>query len=445
MPRREPAEPNHGIFGTLSRLARRHQLLTDGVVAAVLLIASTVWLIDSPYLGVRSAVGQALLIAPLVWRRVHPTIVFLVVAVLALVGWIIGPPLIANGAVLVALYTVATREPKLRVVAATVTAEIGAVLAGWRWHPADTVPRSVLFLTVAVVAALCAGLTSRLASQYVGWLTERARRLEIERDQQASIAAGEERTRIAREMHDIVAHSLSVLVTLVDAAARVNRSDPARADQTLHQASEVGRQALGDMRTMVRVLRTGPDVIDLVPQPGLDQIDELVEGVRATGLDVRSVIEGEAFPMGAAAELTLYRIVQESLTNVMKHASATGATVTLRFNRPTVSVEVVDNGAPGGASSPAHAPAAHAPAVAAPAADPTTAPSTSGHGVTGMRERAALHRGSVLAGPTPGGGWRVAATIRLEPTASVPGSPGPVRSGSQAGALAVTSTSATQG
>lgn len=404
--RPHPAEPNYGILGAARAMVHRHRLTADALLAAALFAASTGWLLDSPHLGLRSLVGQAVLIGPLVWRRAQPMPVFLVISGIALVGWTTGPPLIANGAVLVALYTVAVDGRTTQIVLAGAISELGAILAGWRWHPAGTLPRSVVFLTVTVLAALCAGLTVRLASEYLAWLTERAHRLEIERDQQASIAGAAERTRIAREIHDIVAHSLSVLITLVDAAAVVNRSDPVQADRTMHQASEVGRQALGDMRTMIGVLRTGSDTVDFTPQPGLEQLGELLDGVRATGLAVSLAIEGEAAPVGPAAQLTIYRVVQESLTNVMKHASATTVAVTIRFSPRTVTVQVVDDGTAIGAD---------------PAGGATMAPDRvgvadlRGHGIAGMRERAVLHRGRVDAGPSSDGGWKVGVALSLDP------------------------------
>ena len=179
--------------------------------------------------------------------------------------------------------------------------ELGAALAATRWVPAGTVPRSFLFLTATVVAALFAGLTVRSGSEYMGWLAERAERLEIERDQQKAIGAAIERTRIAREIHDIVAHSLSVVITLADAASVTNASDPARATETMRQASEVGRQALGDMRTVLNVLRTEePDGRSRSPTGHRPARPPLRPGT-GHGLGVEVAVEGEPFALGAAA------------------------------------------------------------------------------------------------------------------------------------------------
>jgi signal transduction histidine kinase len=229
----------------------------------------------------------------------------------------------------------------------------------------------------------------------MGWLAERAERLEIEGDQQKAIGAAVERTRIAREIHDIVAHSLSVVITLADAAAMVNAGDPDRATEAMRQVSEVGRRALGDMRTVVNVLRTDEGrSAELVPQPDMAQLGELFDRVRATGLDVGVEVEGEAFALGAATELTVYRILQEALTNTIKHASASRAVVVLRYRRPLVELRVTDDGR--GAVI-----------------------DHGGHGIEGMAERAGLHGGRIEAGPVDGGGWSVSAVLRADPR-SVP-------------------------
>jgi signal transduction histidine kinase len=242
-----------------------------------------------------------------------------------------------------------------------------------------------------VVAALFAGRTVASGSRYLAWMDERARRLEVERDQQAVIAAAAERTRIARELHDIVSHSLSVVITMADAAAVVGRADPDRGVEAMAEVSEVGRSALSDMRAMFGVLRDSEPLPGLEPQPGVAGLGALAERIRSTGLPVDLAIEGTPFPLGAAAELTVYRVVQEALTNTIRHASASRASVTIGYDAPLVHVRVSDDGtarAPGGS------------------------PDQRGHGIDGMRERAALHGGALLAGPAPGGGWAVSATLR---------------------------------
>jgi signal transduction histidine kinase len=391
-PLNPPADITAGLFSRSRSIARTHPLATDALLAAVLLALSTVWLADSGFAAPRAAVLQTALVATVAVRRVAPVRVFLLGCAIAFVQWLIGPPLIGDGALLIGLYTVAAHESRARASLAAVLLEVGAVMASVKWEPAGSTLRSLLFLTGTVVAALFAGLASASASRYLDWMDERARRLAFERDQQAVIATAAERTRIARELHDIVSHSLSVVITLADAAAVVSRSDPGR--EAMADVSEAGRQALSDMRAMLGVLRTDEPLGSLAPQPGLGQLAELVDRVRATGLAVDFDITGTPFPLGAAAGLTVYRIVQEALTNTIRHADARQARVAVRYDAPAVRLRVTDDGsglAPGFQDHDERR----------------------GHGIDGMRERAALHSGSLTAGPAPGGGWAVEAELRV--------------------------------
>ncbi len=387
-------EQRRPLFENLRRIVHSHALLTDALMAAGLLALSTGWLAWTHLINWERALVQLAVVAPLVWRRTNPTAVFFIMSLIAFAQWALGYKLIGDASLLVALYTVAVHESRSRALLASAVMEVGTVMAATRWHPAGTVPRSLLFLTATVVAALFAGLTVRSGSEYMGWLAERAERLEIERDQQASLSAAAERARIAREMHDIVAHSLSVVITLADAASTVSRSDPARASEAMQQVSDVGRQALTDMRSLIGVLRTDMVEDELAPAPSLDQLGDLVDRVRATGLAVTVQEQGDRFALGSATALTLYRIAQEALTNTLKHARASNVTILLRYERPFISIDVTDDGAT---------------AETAPSAD---GPGFGGHGIQGMRERARLHEGTLHAGPRDGGGWAVSATIR---------------------------------
>jgi signal transduction histidine kinase len=381
-----PEEITSGMFGRGREIVRGHPLATDALLAAVLLALSTVWLAGSAFATPRDAIVQTALVATVAVRRIWPSGVFLAACAIAFAQWLLGFPLIGDGALLICLYTVAAHESRIRAGLAAALLEVGVVMATLKWHPAGTPLRSLLFLTATVVAALFAGLAAASGSRYLAWMDERARRLAVERDQQATIAAAAERTRIARELHDIVSHSLSVVITLADAAAVVSRSDPGR--EAMAEVSEAGRQALSDMRAMLGVLRTDDPPADLAPQPGVPQLGGLIERVRATGLAVDFEIEGTPFPLGAAAGLTAYRIVQEALTNTIRHAVARQARVTIRYDAPRVQVRVADDGTA------------------------TAADGHHGHGIDGMRERAALHDGNVTAGPAPDGGWLVSATLR---------------------------------
>jgi len=407
-----PDQISRGLFGRGIRLALAHRVAADALAAAVLLALSTVWLVGSPFARLDTGLLQAALIAPLAFRRIWPSAVFLAVSAVAFGQWLLNVPLLADAALLVALYTVAAHESRLRAAAAAGLLEVGVIMAAVRWTPAGTLPRSLLFLSATVVAALFAGRTVASGSRYLAWMDERARRLEVERDQQAVIAAAAERTRIARELHDIVSHSLSVVITLADGAAAVSRTDPERGAEAMTEVSEVGRSALSDMRAMFGVLRDSSPPPGLEPQPGVAGLGALAERVRATGLPVSLTISGAPFPLGAAAGLTVYRIVQEALTNTIRHASAGQASVSIAYDAPLVRVLVSDDGT--AAAPPATGVAAATGAAARP-----------GHGIDGMRERAALHDGTLVAGPAPDGGWAVSATLRC-------GEAAPSRSGQAA-------------
>jgi signal transduction histidine kinase len=338
-----------------------------------------VWLID------------VALVLPLIWRRRHPVAVFGVLAVVALVQWAVGLRLSADVALLVALYTVAAQQPRSVALAAGAVVEVGAVLAAFRFAPAGDILGSVVFLSGLVAAAFFIGTTVQNRRAYLGALVDRAARAERERDQQARLAASTERARLARELHDIVAHSLTVVVTLAEAAAASADTDPPAARDAMDQVATTGRLALAEMRRLVGVLRTEPrdDPADLAPARGLDGLDGLVAGARAAGLPVRLTVGGRPRRLSAAMDTTAYRIVQESLTNVLKHASAPSSVeVLLRWEADRLVLQVSDDGrTPAGTGEP-------------------------GHGLVGMRERLAIFGGELSAGPaTPG--WRVRAALPL--------------------------------
>jgi signal transduction histidine kinase len=337
------------------------------------------------------------LVVPLVWRRRRPTAVFAALAAVALVQWIVGLRLGPDVALLVALYTVAVWEPRRRALAAAAVLELGALLAALRFAPAGDALTSLVFLSGLVAAAFFVGTTVQTRRAYLGALVDRAARAERERDQQARLAATAERARIARELHDIVAHSLTVVVTLAEAATAASSTDPPAARQAMEQVATTGRDALGEMRRLLGVLRTDPegrdgdargDRADLAPAPGLDRLDDLVASARAAGLPVRLTVSGGPRPLPSTAGVTAFRVVQESLTNVLKHAlDPSRVHVMVRWGGSDLVVEVDDDGRR------------------------ATALSTGGHGLVGMRERLALFGGELSAGPEPSGGWRVRARV----------------------------------
>jgi signal transduction histidine kinase len=225
----------------------------------------------------------------------------------------------------------------------------------------------------------------RTRRAYLASLHNRAVRAERERDQQSQIAAARERARIAREMHDIIAHNLSVMIALADGAAFAARTDAGQAEAAAKHVSATGRQALDEMHRLLNVLRGTGEDSPRAPQPGIADIDDLVEQVRATGLPATWTVTGRRFPLPPTVELAVYRVAQEALTNILKHAVApTSAKIHLTYDDPLVTLEVLDDGQP-----------APVPVV------------SDGHGLGGMRERASITGGVVEAGPRDGGGWLV--------------------------------------
>ncbi len=227
-------------------------------------------------------------------------------------------------------------------------------------------------------------------------------RLEIERDQRTELAAAAERARVAREMHDIIGHNLSVIIGLADGGAYAAEVSPQRSKEALQLIAGTGRQALGEMRRMLGVLREDRDGPEFSPQPGVADLDALCERIRAAGPEVLYRSIGDPESLDPAAQLTVYRIAQEALTNSLKHAGTrTSVQLRLEVADVLVRIRVQDSGPPEGAP-------------AAPA------PNEDGHGLAGMRERAALFDGTVTAGPRAGGGWTVETLLNLTPPTTLP-------------------------
>ncbi|MGW8333279.1 sensor histidine kinase [Streptomyces sp. NPDC055897] len=328
----------------------------------------------------------AALTLPLVWRRRAPLTVFGVVTASAFAQWLTGIQLPADAALLVALYTVAAHSSRRGTLVAGAIVEFGALLACLRWATEGAFLAPFVAVTATVVAAAVLGVNVRTTRAYLGAVQERAARLEREQDQQARLAVAEERTRIAREMHDIVTHNLSVMVALTDAAVHAQHRAPDRATTAMLRSSEAGRQALTDMRRSLGILRTDEPDAERHPPPDIGQLETLADQMCAAGLPTRVELRGGHTHIPASAQLTVYRLVQEALTNTLKHTPAgTHAKVRVRCSARTVTVDVTDSG----------------PCPPLPSSPP------SGHGIPGMRERAAAYRGALRAGPLPGGGWQV--------------------------------------
>lgn len=252
--------------------------------------------------------------------------------------------------------------------------------------------QAVQAIAVLVIATLL-GLNVRMRRSYVAALVDRADRLMHEREYLASIAAAAERNAIAREMHDIVAHGLAVMISLAHGSAEIAPTDPARAVQAMRQVAETGRVAVTDMRRMLGVLNednTGELAGAAAPSPGVGDVPALVELFRSAGLPVVLQSAGVA-PADTGIQLAVYRVIQEGLTNALKYArAATAVTVRSQFTGQEIMVSVTDDG------QPVDAPADRA-----------------GHGVAGMRQRVALYGGTLRAGPLTNGGWSVTARFPL--------------------------------
>ena len=405
------------LWERLRGFDRRYATSVDVVLAAALFLVCSLWHIDAG--GTRPDLWfVAGLTFPLIFRRRAPMAVFLTISAVALVQWLVTGPSLADAALLVAVYTVALESVWPLVVATAVILEAGVVMATVRWTPTGSDLKSFVFMTGLAFAALLAGVVVRALRSQLDWLVERAERLELERDQQASLAAAAERARIAREMHDVVSHNIQVMVTLADAASAAQAAEPARAAEAMSEVSSTGRQALTDMRRMLGVLRDEPAAAGngsaqppLAPQPGLGDLAALTERVRGTGLHVTVEQSGTPFAVSGAAGLTVYRIVQEALTNALKHAAdPTAVEVRLAFDDPDIAVRIIDDGrreapvpVPGNANGNGHMRGGR----------PTGAGGDGGgHGVTGMAERAAAFGGTLRAGPRAEGGWEVTALLR---------------------------------
>jgi signal transduction histidine kinase len=332
---------------------------------------------------------------PLILRRRYPLAVMAVIAGATVVHIALipaGQTLSAGLGILVATYTVGERLDRRTSLAATaLTGLVLGVLLIGRAGIAEVIASLVQTELIFVVAWLL-GDAARIRRLYAGSLEERAAMLERERDEQTERAVRLERERIARELHDVVTHHVSVIVIQAGGAARVLDRRPEEARSALDAIAVTGRLALTDMRRMLQILGE-PEAAD--PTPGLDRLGELVTQLRAAGLEVELVTEGEARPLDPGLEVSAYRIVQEALTNALKHAGGGTARVLVRYGNDALELEVADERGPG------------APAAVEPAHE--------GRGLIGMRERAAMLRGSLVAHPTATG-FVVTARLPIDAT-----------------------------
>jgi signal transduction histidine kinase len=335
-------------------------------------------------------------ILPLAIRRVRPTLSFaLVAAPMAVQLFLTDLPIWGQVAMPVAVYSVAAHAPRAHARFAFGVALLGGVLgpADWLFRLADGNSTSslvgVFVLTeLLVIAPWALGSLTLTRRAYVAELVDRGHRLEREAAQRAELAASDERARIAREMHDIVAHGLSVMIVQADGAGYAVQRDPGAASRALGTIAATGRESLTEMRRMLGLLRHD-DGSGSRPQPGIADLAFLVDQSRAAGMDV--TVDATGLPeLGAGVALTVYRVVQEGLTNVRKHAGPQAhVRVAVVAHDDELCVEVSDDG-----RGPLDE-------------------DESGHGLIGMRERVAVHGGRLHAGPRPGGGFLLRAELPM--------------------------------
>ncbi len=382
------AEPGQAL-GVRSGVAPPVKDVLVAVAVAVLVLAEVRGQQLSPYaasipLGLLSAVALA-------WRR-RAALPVLVVSTGALLGQTVAGVPLARSAYpvvtgFVAVYSVSQFEPLARALAGLVAASTGmlvciqiAVANGEAFGNTDRA-----FVLAFILAPWIFGRAVHVRTRDIALHFARAEHAEREQHR----AVEQERARIARELHDVIAHSLSVMVVQAGAGEEMAKRAPERAIEPLRQVQETGRQALAEMGRLLGILREGGEEIGLEPQPGIDDLDALVARTRDAGLVVDLVVEGTPHALPLGLDLCAYRIVQEALTNVRKHAGRARARVRLRHRPGALEIEVLDDGTG------------------------TIDGIGGGHGLVGMRERVAIFGGRLEAGPRPEGGFAVHATLPL--------------------------------
>ncbi|GAA2405625.1 sensor histidine kinase [Actinomadura vinacea] len=336
-------------------------------------------------------VWNAGLLAPLVLRRTYPRAVFALICLVCFAQVVVNVPILpSNMSVLMGLYTVAA-GPSIRWGVAAALVTVGGVFLGTARYVGGWGDQKygLLLGSVFVAGVWLLGLHMRTRRAYLRSVEERAARLERERDAELQIAKAGERARIARELHDVVAHNVSVIVVQADGASFAIDSDTGRARQALETISSTGRTALAEMRRMLGVLREDGDAGSYTPQPGVAQLAELVEQIRGSGLPLEFAVEGVPLELSEGRQLTVFRIAQEALTNTLKHGGPRAAArVLLHYGDDAIEIRITDDGRGAAARSDGR-----------------------GHGLVGMRERVAVYGGEVRAGPRAGGGFEVVARI----------------------------------
>jgi signal transduction histidine kinase len=377
---------------------RRHPWWTDSLLALALTVIAVGSVVGSRTrygyaFPVLAAVAALFTTAPIALRRYRPLEVLAVTVTAETLLLIFSNDSPVPVGVIVALYTVAAyceRRVSIRAAAwVALPITVGEIVNNGA-HFGRVIPELAL---IAIAWVIGDNLRTRRA--YLSELKERAARLEREREEKADRAVVEERARIARELHDVIAHNVSVMVVQAAAGEEVFDEDPERARESLSAVASTGRAALTELRRLLGVIRAEDDrgrEPAFAPQPGIEFVGELVRQVNDAGLPVELSVIGEPRTLPEGVGLCAYRIVQEALTNTLKHADASGASVNVRYAADALELQVVDDGR----------------------GRPEVNGEAGGHGLIGMRERVALFGGELTASPRAGRGYEVRARLPLE-------------------------------
>ncbi len=387
-----------------ARAAARNPRLQDLTLAVALTIADLAVLLVYRHQLHPLGWAIALIVAeniPLIWRRSQPVAVLSVIGSARVAYDLIGlgyAPLPLGPAI--AFYTAMDRSgPRTRVVVCVVAL---AGITASQLSPGHSEPYDFVVAGLIFVAAGMAGVLSSTRRAYLGEAEARAALAEADRDRESSRSAAMERARIARELHDLVAHHVSLMAVQAEAAASLLPGRPAEARHSVEIIGNTARQALTELRRLLGVLRGPGEEMQTEPSPSLGELSAVLERVRCAGLPVDLRLEGTPYPLAPGIDVTAYRIVQEALTNTMRHAPDSWAGVTLRYEPGYVTVSVEDSGSANGGS-------AHDNAAPAPGAAARLGPG--GFGLAGIAERVASCGGSLTTGPTSSGGFAITARL----------------------------------
>jgi len=338
-----------------------------------------------------STVVSVLTCLGLMFRRVWPLLTAVVVISTWPIIFLIDPILVLFWGqfvpMVVALYSVARHAHGRRVFVGAVVGGATLLVFDLRVEVLQS-PGELIFHWMVFTIAWCVGYGLRLMERRAQESMQRAIDIEVASAERTMAAIVDERTRIARELHDVVAHSMSMMVVQAGAAEQVVDDDPTYTRKALETIRATGTDALAEMRRVVAMLRDDDETGERAPQPGMDGLPTLVEEARTGGLDAALVVEGQSRTLPVGLDLAVYRIIQEALTNVRRHASASTVSVALRYGPDSLELEVRDDGA---------------------GTDPSA--EVAGHGLIGMRERAALYGGRLETATEVGAGFTVRATL----------------------------------